>query len=434
MAAALKCPNASCPFLFDPTQVPAGAVLTCPRCGLRFVLGPQPANAAAPPAARISAPAPPPTSGWPWFVTGVVCAVVAAAVAGGFFLLNNPGPAPPAGPTKFADYNFSWDPPGEAWEKITDPPPGLKANLFAYRKTDGEARVAFFVSDFKTRNPQPADLRAPLLERLYALFEDLDPQTEKGAEWLGKPAVKYTFRGKDRKSGELIAGDAVGAANSGIAYWTIAWDTERDIAGHVAAIDEVRGRFKLLDGRADWKPTAAAVQTFAGDAVAYRIVDTDRWWSKPPEISPQDAAGDPHADLFLRATYKTRAAGDIKPTAELVCYVLDGADDPPLDAARKLIAARYKMREPLFGKTTLTDITGEPEGDPPGGDDPPATEVLRMQAGSAKDPGTSKLLVVAGIAAGGKTVIAEAACPWTDRVLWERRLMAIVGSLRPGRE
>ena len=26
--AALKCPNPSCPFLFDPTQVPPGAVLT----------------------------------------------------------------------------------------------------------------------------------------------------------------------------------------------------------------------------------------------------------------------------------------------------------------------------------------------------------------------------------------------------------------------
>ena len=37
---ALKCPNPSCPFLFDPSQVPPGAVVTCPRCAMPFTLGP----------------------------------------------------------------------------------------------------------------------------------------------------------------------------------------------------------------------------------------------------------------------------------------------------------------------------------------------------------------------------------------------------------
>ena len=35
-----KCPNPVCPFLFDPSQVPAGAVIACPQCGLRFTLAP----------------------------------------------------------------------------------------------------------------------------------------------------------------------------------------------------------------------------------------------------------------------------------------------------------------------------------------------------------------------------------------------------------
>ena len=47
MSATLKCPNPSCPYLFDPTTVPAGVVLACPRCGTRFTLG---APAAPPPA------------------------------------------------------------------------------------------------------------------------------------------------------------------------------------------------------------------------------------------------------------------------------------------------------------------------------------------------------------------------------------------------
>src|SRR5438067_11424446 len=62
---ALKCPNPSCPFLFDPSLVPPGAVLTCPRCAMRFTLGSGPPEA--PPAGTIAeppadAPAPPATS------------------------------------------------------------------------------------------------------------------------------------------------------------------------------------------------------------------------------------------------------------------------------------------------------------------------------------------------------------------------------------
>src|SRR5205807_9038038 len=56
MANALKCPNPSCPYLFDPTGVPAGVVLACPRCGMRFTVGPAvtaptPSPVAPPPAA-----------------------------------------------------------------------------------------------------------------------------------------------------------------------------------------------------------------------------------------------------------------------------------------------------------------------------------------------------------------------------------------------
>ena len=42
---AMKCPNAQCTFRFDPAKVPAGAVLTCPRCAMRFTLGTHPPSA-----------------------------------------------------------------------------------------------------------------------------------------------------------------------------------------------------------------------------------------------------------------------------------------------------------------------------------------------------------------------------------------------------
>jgi hypothetical protein len=57
---AMKCPNPDCPFLFDPSQVPAGAVLVCPRCGTRYTL-PETAPVPTPPAAESAFDQSPPT-------------------------------------------------------------------------------------------------------------------------------------------------------------------------------------------------------------------------------------------------------------------------------------------------------------------------------------------------------------------------------------
>src|SRR5437763_14122909 len=55
MSNMLKCPNPSCPYVFDPSQVPVGVVLSCPRCAMQFTLGP-PQAAAAPTAPGAPAP------------------------------------------------------------------------------------------------------------------------------------------------------------------------------------------------------------------------------------------------------------------------------------------------------------------------------------------------------------------------------------------
>lgn len=57
--AIMKCPNPNCTFQFDSAQVPPGAVLACPQCGLQFTLGPAPAAAAPPAPAYAAAPQPP---------------------------------------------------------------------------------------------------------------------------------------------------------------------------------------------------------------------------------------------------------------------------------------------------------------------------------------------------------------------------------------
>jgi len=52
MSTALKCPNPSCPYLFDPSRVPAGVVLTCPRCGIAVHPRASGSRNTSPPAAR----------------------------------------------------------------------------------------------------------------------------------------------------------------------------------------------------------------------------------------------------------------------------------------------------------------------------------------------------------------------------------------------
>src|SRR5438067_2351804 len=61
MSSALKCANPNCPYLFDPSRVPAGVLLCCPRCGMRFTLAtPSPATTVATPQPPGGFPAAPP--------------------------------------------------------------------------------------------------------------------------------------------------------------------------------------------------------------------------------------------------------------------------------------------------------------------------------------------------------------------------------------
>lgn len=98
MSAALKCPNPSCPFLFDPTQVPPGAMLTCPRCGMRFTLGPTPGGYAPPPPPNYGQP-PQPQYGAPPGYPGQPPAYQNPAAPPGY-----PQPGYPGAPAGYPGY------------------------------------------------------------------------------------------------------------------------------------------------------------------------------------------------------------------------------------------------------------------------------------------------------------------------------------------
>ena len=152
MATTLKCPNPSCPYLFDPSTVPAGVVLACPRCTMRFTLGAGIAGAntrqpAAHPARPTPVPqAPDPQAASPFdemtpetaradgetgprlpvrssrlqtlLLVGVaVIGLAGAGIAVWYKLTQKPEEITPDLSTNFPDRNFAFVEPPDAWSQ-----------------------------------------------------------------------------------------------------------------------------------------------------------------------------------------------------------------------------------------------------------------------------------------------------------------------------
>lgn len=473
MANALKCPNPSCPFLFDPTQVPPGAILTCPRCGMRFTLGPVAPPVSAPPAGEFdmtrsysaglpadapTLPAPvqpvPPSVGSPppaahsrplvrtqhrneksslLPVLGVL-AVVATAVAVGVVVATKLGSngGGSTGAAKFDERNVSYRLPVPNWERDDDAKALFGANLIGLKRTGGAAAVAIEARDYKTRNPQPGELKEAITDRLRPLFDDIDSHEEEGTAWAGLPAIKFTFRGT--ATGKLGSGthlgEAYAIANKGIGYWFFAVAPESEANLMAADLDELRGRMKFLAERDDWKESTSASVLLVGDAADYRLTDGDGWWKKLSDPLIED----PRADLAYDAEFKSRVKRDVKPRARLAVLILDPTGDDPVATLREYLRLQY---EKLYGLKNWQEITDPPLGDSPSSGDQRGIDTLRFKV-TGTDANTAKLVVISAInlnaqtADGNKPMVvgAHAACPFEYQIYWEKRLVQLAGSLR----
>jgi hypothetical protein len=252
MSNMLKCPNPSCPYVFDPSQVPVGVVLSCPRCAMQFTLG---APAAAPPSTTAAypphqpqAPFPPtepdigalvrpsgttsrvsqratrgersrdrqPAGGAPpaddeaprgnfqvFAIAGVVAVLLAGAAIAVVFTMMRRGETEPQGDivSRWPDYNAGVEalPPG--WTR--DDTMRVKVGspyVVSFKRENPEAYVAFGANTFgsdhkKGRNPRPSEMRADLMKGLSNLFirttgdDSLRPEDPLTSKWLGEPVA-----------------------------------------------------------------------------------------------------------------------------------------------------------------------------------------------------------------------------------------------------
>ncbi|MFO0800774.1 MAG: hypothetical protein U0804_25185 [Gemmataceae bacterium] len=455
MSAALKCPNPSCPYLFDPTQVPPGALLTCPRCGMRFTLGPPPPGAYPPaypppqpppsappqpepapqpatrPAAR-AVPSSPVSTGNTLLLVVVGVAMLMGVALMVYFRINplRTGGAT-ASPGEMRERNLTFDPPGAPWVQDDDVRVKLGAPFFlAYRRENPEAFMAFAARDYDTRNPRPSELRDGLLRPLNTLFDELTTNKVENGKWLGEPAVGFEFRGLGKKSGQTWVGESHAVAAKGFAYWSICWTAEGDSAAAFPEFDGVRGRFKLLTARDKWTPKEGTTRPFGGHKYDFQVLDGEGIWSEPPDAKAEEF--DPAGNLYLRAKEK-RKGRDFPLEAELLVLVLPPAGDDPLAQGVKHVqeARRAEVEKTPGVKLVFTPRTGDVEGDPANPIDETAP-VARFEEKAVGARGANRLRVVAARRMGEKVVVVTAWCAWEDRLVFEDRLKQIAGSLREG--
>jgi hypothetical protein len=433
--AALKCPNPTCSFLFDPTKVPAGALLSCPQCAMRFKLASAPAtDAKAQPSAfadvgRNERPSYSPPS---WKSRLPIIGIVVLMSIGLFVFLLATTRMFRTDPIThdeqlFTDHSVAIRPPVEPWVRDRDSETALNLNLGVYRRLSPDARIGYAGQKWEGRNARNAELSHFLNDRLKRLCENLNVEERPGEEWLGQPAVKYEFRGTT-KSQAVIVGECLGVSIKGIAYYFFAWAPEGEIASAVTEFDLAKARVRVLNPHRAWTEKKLETAVIAGKGTDYTLTDGERIWNVPKNSQPTDE--DPLADLLLRAEIKPNGGrSDLVYKADLFAYVLPAAPDP-MKAASEFVLKRKSRNPELYAEFQFEELTDPPIGDVPQGEAPAEPiPTRRWKMTHPKSPESARLIVMSAIDVNDKIVAVEATCLWRQREIWENRLVAIAGSL-----
>lgn len=480
MSSMLKCPNPSCPYVFDPSQVPTGVVLSCPRCGMQFTLG---APAAPAPVAQTSA-ASAPTAIYPGAArqpaqpvaqqpaagasavqkrerpvaarqptvpkTGnkaqiVLLSIIASALIAGtaltiyFKFTGTKSGGGGSGVVRADDLDILFEEP-LGWSEDADTRVKVGAVYhFARRRENPEAYMVFGArKTADNRPPRPTQMAQDLRAPFPKLFDLSTVREEQGGDtkWLGiAPGPNHAFRFRAQSTDGLVwVGEGYAVAHKGIAYYWMSWAGENDFEKVQKEFADFRGKFAFIGNR-KWQETNSNVIAFKGDQVPYALSDSEGVWKEisASDLAEEKAADKQPLDKVLRAkVLSDRDRKAIPAEAELRVYVLDGAGEPEERAkelAQALESARLKEAElvPAF-----TDLKEPPQGDPV--PDVPglhkSTPVARVLSTVKESKSANRVLVASGTKVGDKIVVAVCFCKAGERALFETKFVQIASSLR----
>lgn len=464
----VKCPNPSCPFQFDASLVPPGAVIACPQCRLQFQL-PQAAPAPPPPAeelqpevldadappaaeppargdrrrdrdqgdaagkgdrgrrARDDANDAPPKKG----STAVILAMLAVGFAliccgGGAGLLmlipGNQKKPSNTSPYTYPDYGLSYSGPGEGWAEDKETQSQWKFRLAGFKNQSPEGYIA--VQVMKTEGEAgKGDLLPAAVAALRDKFDDLDEKlTPSEAKLLGAAAEKYEFAGVYKATGTGCRGEVYAVAVRNLKVWVYCWAERDRFSDLAAALDGFRAGMKL-EAKANETKIQKKVTEYRTNSGRYTLTDTEGIWKKQEDPTRQDAA----ADLWLAGFKRDAASGQLhpKPTADLVVATLDPKGDPKAQAKAHILAQ-------FADGAATNEQAGDPVGETPSSGAVAASEaVVRFTMKYAgADRSIEKMMVFSVVDSGGKRVVAYAWCQLGESNYWEQRLMLLVGTLK----
>ena len=464
MASPSKCPNPTCPFLFDPAQVPPGAVIACPRCGLRFSLAPiQPGYGPSPEpesafrddlftaAAEPSAPAARSkgkgqlakddgiargakrNSG---SLKSILIAALVVTLIGslplGFVALRlynkrNVEVEETGTDLKYPDLNlqFKKPTPESGWVKHDGTRAGFNAALFGYQRGDENSPTAWIVGDARkfAYAVRPTDLRDRMMEQLNENFDNVSESDDAKEDTLcALPASRFQFRATHKKTGDSVTVEVSALANKSIGVWIFAWSPEREFANSQSAFQSVRSGLQIAKADDANFEVAGGSKSHRSKSGLFTIKDADGLWAK--KESPTDL--DPDGTLWLKGTSKS-AGGKNKPTPVDLVVVEVAPDGDAKDQAMAIVKKSLPEGDPA-----IEELTGEPTGDPSAGEINPMAAITRLKIRyKGADNSVHKLAVFTSVESGGKRIVAYATCQLKDQPYWEQRLMQIVGSLAP---
>lgn len=479
MASPSKCPHPACSFLFDPSQVPPGAVIACPLCGLRFTLAPMPpAYPGYPPAyaapepesgfqadlfasteepaavaptpreknlpTRSKGPKPSPKDGalparekgkYGTLKSVAVAAVIVFALAAipiGYLALKKFTKRSveideTATEMKFPDFNlhFKKPAPESGWTKHDATKSDFKAALFGYQRGDESAPTAWIVGDARKYGyaARPTDLRDRMMEQLESNFDNVTESDDAKDDTLcGLPATRHQFRATHKKSGDSAVLEVVTLANKTVGVWVFAWSPEREFTNNQTAFQSLRAALHISKENDSGIEVVGGTKTHRSKSGLFTLKDSDGLWTK--KDSPTDV--DPDGTLWLKGTPKASASKSRATVVDLVVAEV-APDGEAKDQALAIVKRSLPDAEP-----SIEELTGEPTGDPAAEELDPAAAVTRLKVRfKGADKSANKLVVFSTIDSGGKRIVAYAKCQLQELPYWEQRLMQIVGSLAP---
>lgn len=472
MSNMLKCPNPSCPYVFDPSQVPVGVVLSCPRCAMQFTLGP-PAPAA-PPSNVPGAPFPPTEPDFTG-VTGtatqtrpartdygpegppvrsnktqtfILAGIVAVLLAGSalaiiFKVMRRGGHESADTASRLTDINIGVDTPPAGWTRDDNMRVKLGSPyVMSYRRESPEAYMAFGANSFGNTDPKkghplrPSEMKTDQMRAFPKLFDMNSVRSENPTEtkWLGEsipPELGFKFRAQSN-DGLSWAGEAYVVTHKGYAYYWLSWCQEADYDGLKDQFASFRSKFKALELRQDWQETQSSIIDYKGDKVPYTLSDSEEVWREFP-IGDEKMAN-PDLDRLLRLRLTPKGDRHALPDeGELRVHILDVGGEP-LEAARTFAEAKEveRIRElnPEFQRPTFEVLDGPEQGDPVSNTVPRSAPVLRLKSKVAESSNAGRLIVVSGLKVGDKMVVVRGWCEYSKRNVLETKLVQIASSLR----